>query len=122
MNQDKENAWAEVKEFRDKEGRNITQFSVLEGEKKGKNFYKGQVALLIKPPDQNQSPQNVPFEFDFPEDKDFEWVKENFDEIANEAIENWKEEQQKKQEEQKNKIVSPKDSPNIIKPDFRHKG
>lgn len=114
----KDDAWAQMTAFTDKEGRRITQFEVTEGPERGKKYFKGQVSLQVRThPDPRAPKQTVPFEFDFPEGKNLKWCKNHFDEQADKAIEEWKKEQEKARNEAQNQVVPAKDMPPMLGPD-----
>lgn len=115
----KEDAWAQMTTFTDKDGRRILQFEVTEGPDRGKKYFKGQVSLQVRTsPDPRVPPQTIPFEFDFPEGKTLKWCKSHFDEEADKAIEGWKKEQEKARNEAKNQVVAANGlPPNMLGPD-----
>jgi hypothetical protein len=113
----KEDAWAEIKNFADISGRRITQFEVIEGPEKGKKLYKGQIMLTVKLSDPRMQSQRMPFEFDFPEGKTFNWCRKNFDDIANTAVQEWENAQKKAQAEARKQIVPAKGVPTMLGPD-----
>jgi hypothetical protein len=78
----------------------VTQFEIIEGPEKGKKVFKGKIILVARvSPDPRIPPQRVPFEFDFPEGKTFNWVKNNFDDVAEKAKVEWEKEQKRAREE-----------------------
>ena len=114
----KDDAWAWMTVCSDKDGRRITQFEVMEGPQRGTKYFKGQVSLKMRvSPDPRVPPQKMPFEFDFPNGKNLRWCKNHFDEQAEQSIEQWKEDQQKAQQEKQNQIVPAKGVPPMLGPD-----
>ena len=101
----KEDAWAKITHYSDIPGRRITEFEVIEGPERGKKLYKGQIMLTVKPPHPSMQPQRMPFEFDFPEGKTFNWCKKHFDEEANKAVQEWETEQKKAQAEARKQVM-----------------
>jgi len=99
----KDDAWAWITSCADKDGRRITQFEVMEGPKRGKKLFKGNIMLKVRTHPQ-MPPQQVPFEFDFPEGKTLNWCKKNFDEESNKAVQEWEEAQKKAQEEARRRV------------------
>lgn len=117
---DKENAWAEQHTFRDKDGREVNMFEIVEGPERGKQVFKGKVLLTMRvSPDPRVPPQKVPFEFDFPEGKSFTWVRKHFDEEAQKAVTQFEKDQKEAQAEAAKKIVTAKDMPGLLGPNGR---
>jgi hypothetical protein len=107
--------WAEERIYVDKQGRRIVEFTPLFGSKKGEKLYKGKVMLLVRRhPDPRVPPQQMPFEFDFPEKSVFSWVRKNFDKVAQKAIDEFEEEQKKAQAEKGKEIIPATSMPKII--------
>ena len=101
----KDDAWAKVTNYSDMPGRRITEFEVIEGPERGKKLYKGQIMLTVKAPHPAMPDQRMPFEFDFPEGKNFNWCKKHFDEEANKAVKEWEAEQKKAQAEARKQVM-----------------
>lgn len=114
----KEDAWAEKREYLDKAGRNIIEFEVMEGPERGSKLYKGKINMKVKVQTPVATPlgtqtqqqiQDIPLEFDFAEGKGLSWCKRHFDDAANEAVKEWtnaQKEAQKKRKQEKNKEIS----------------
>jgi hypothetical protein len=102
----KEDAWAWQRQCVDPEGRRITEFEIMGGPERGKKIFKGHISLTVKvSPDPRVPPQKVPFDFEFPEGKNLEWCKKNYDNVANKAVTKWEEDQKKAQQEAAKKII-----------------
>ena len=100
--------WAKETIFKDKDGRTVIEFEIIEGPGKGEKKYKGQIMLNIKVSNDPRVPTRQQlFEFDFPEDKTFNWVRKNFDATADSAIESFRKAQEKQAIENSKKIVTP---------------
>jgi hypothetical protein len=111
----KDAGWARQTQYVDLEGRRMTEFDLMDGSGK---VYLGLIQIPVQIRNPNMPPQvkDIPIEFEFPKDKDFNWCMENFDRSAQTAIEQFKKDQDKAQaeaqEKRRKEIIS---NPNIGK-------
>lgn len=116
----KDEAWAEKREYFDKDGRNIIEFEVMEGPERGSKLYKGKINMKIRTQVPVQTPmgmqiqnreQDLPLEFEFKEGKGLTWCKKHFDEVASLAVKEWtaaqKQAREKRKQEKKQQIAVP---------------
>jgi hypothetical protein len=80
---------------------------------KAKSFYRGVGQMVVQQP--GLPPQQVQFEFGFPEGITLEEAFETFDKEANVAVDNFKKEQAKK-------IVAARSMPTLVGPDGKKIG
>jgi len=107
MKEEQDNSWARQERYGDKDGREIIKYSVIDddGEFTGENLYKGRVLLTVRSQDPRQPPHQMPFEFDFEKSKSFEWIRANYDLVAEKAVREFEKEQQKSQAMARKEIV-----------------
>ena len=118
----KDDAWAKATNYHDKEGRCLVEFEVIEGPERGKKLYKGKCNIRVKtqvmtPVGPRTQEQQIPFEFDFPEGKTFNWCKKNFDSEADSAVAEWRKIQEKAQREKMKEVVPAQGMPAMLGPD-----
>ena len=114
MSKKTENPWAEMRIFRDTEGREVVQFEVTEGPERGKKIFKGQIVITVRTSPDPRSVQQIPITFDFPEGKGLDWIKKHFDEEAQKATKKWEEHQKKAAAEASKKIIEAKTLPPLL--------
>jgi len=119
---ERDDSWAKMTEYSDPDGRRVTEFEVMEGPKKGSKLFKGKVMLKVKvSPDPRVTPQNMPFEFDFPDGKNFSWVRSHFDAEAEKSVKEWEKAQNeaRKQasQESSRQVVPARGMPTMLGPD-----
>ena len=107
--------WAKVEKYVDEEGRTINVFTPIDRGKK--KVIRGEVGLTINPPNSNEPPQTMPFEFDFPDDYNLSKAQKSFDDVAQEKIDEWEKEVRKKQQQENESVITPKQG--IMMPDGR---
>ena len=115
----KEDGWARISEYSDKDGRRVVEFRIVEGPERDKKLFKGKVNITVRTsPDPRQPPQRVPFEFDFPDGWSFDKVRKNFDSSADAAVKQWENDQKKAraeaEEEARTQIVPAKGVPQML--------
>jgi hypothetical protein len=123
MSKIKDTGWAKETVYADKEDRRISEFEQIDGPKRGQKTYVGFVRFEVKlrPPHPNMPPQiqTVPLNFDFPEGKNLDWCRKNFDNAASAAIDQWRKDQEKAYEEAMKKA---KEQSKIVTPGAQPKG
>lgn len=119
----KTSPWAKESIFKDKDGRTVIEFEVIEGSERGNKVYKGQVMLNIKVSQDPRVPQEQRlFEFDFQEGKGLNWVRKHFDDQADKAIKLYSENEHKKASEKRKAIVPAKVVPQMLGPNGKPVG
>lgn len=100
----KDEAWAKETSYHDPKGRCLVEFEIIEGPERGTKLYKGKITLnvretVVTPRGPMVQERQMPFEFDFPEGKGFNYCKKHFDEEATAAVKEWEAAQKKAKED-----------------------
>ncbi len=102
---------AEMRTYIDSEGRRVVEFIEVYGKDKGKSSFKGQGMIMARSPDPRIPPQQLPFDFSFPEGTTLKKAFEIFDVEAQKKVDAIQ-----KQRQDQARIIGARTMPAIMGP------